>query len=351
VLFSLMSLHVEAHDPGLSAVDLQVEKSGIAATLTLALADVETLLQLDLDRDGEITTAEIAAARSSLEALASSSLEVRIDERPSSPTEVEVRIDESNAVHFRLRFEKEHDSHLSVRSLLIAQLPRGHRQYMAINDSAGNRVAERVLDAKESGFQLSLDEPTASIEAPRSFSQFLLLGIEHILTGYDHLVFLLGLLIAGVSFRSAAGIITSFTVAHSVTLALATLDIVRIPSGVVEPLIAVSIVYVGVENISRRELNRRWLLTFGFGLIHGFGFASVLNELGVASSGAASAAVPLLSFNLGVELGQIAIAAVVWPVIWKLREKPSFVSRFVPACSVLIALAGGLWLIERTMLK
>ena len=208
-----------------------------------------------------------------------------------------------------------------------------------------------MLDAKDSDLQVSLGERVASIEPPQSFSQFLLLGVEHILTGYDHLVFLIGLLIAGVSFTSAARIITSFTIAHSITLALATLDIVRISPGVVEPLIAVSIVYVGVENIFRRELKRRWLLTFGFGLIHGFGFASALSDLGIVSSGAASAAVPLLSFNLGVELGQIAIAAVVWPVIWKLRDKPSFVARFVPVCSTLIALAGGLWLIERTMMK
>jgi hydrogenase/urease accessory protein HupE len=313
---------------------------------------VETLVELDGNRDGEITAEEFAAARSNLETLAASSLEVRVDDRPESPTSVEVELDQSDAIHFRLGFDKESESHLQVRSLLIDRLPRGHRQYLAINDLQGNGLAERVLDSRESSLELNFGERTASIEGPpHSFSQFLLLGVEHILTGYDHLVFLVGLLIAGVSFRSAATIITSFTIAHSLTLALATLDVVRIAPGIVEPLIAVSIVYVGIENIFRREFKRRWLLTFGFGLIHGFGFASVLNELGVGAGAASGAALPLLSFNLGVELGQIAIAAVVWPVIWKLREKPSFVTRFVPACSMLIAVAGGLWLIERTMMK
>ncbi|HEV8487331.1 MAG TPA: HupE/UreJ family protein, partial [Blastocatellia bacterium] len=186
---------------------------------------------------------------------------------------------------------------------------------------------------------------------PLSFSQFLLLGIEHILTGYDHLVFLLGLLIAGASFKAAAKIITSFTVAHSITLALATLGVVRISPGIVEPLIAVSIIYVGLENIFRREMSRRWLLTFCFGLVHGFGFAAVLSELGIGSGGLAGAAIPLLSFNLGVELGQVVIAGAALPLIWKLRNRPSFVARFVPVCSVLVAVAGGFWLLERTMLK
>jgi hypothetical protein len=98
-------------------------------------------------------------------------------------------------------------------------------------------------------------------------------------------------------------------------------------------------------------LKRRWLLTFCFGLVLGFGFASVLSELGIGSGGMASAAIPLLSFNLGVELGQVVIAGAALPLIWKLRDKPSFVARFVPVCSMFVAVAGGFWLIERTMLK
>jgi hydrogenase/urease accessory protein HupE len=117
----------------------------------------------------------------------------------------------------------------------------------------------------------------------------------------------------------------------------------------VEPLIAASIVYVGVENLVQRGAPKgRWLLTFTFGLVHGFGFASVLRELGVAS-GTSGIVVPLVSFNLGVEVGQIAVAALVLPVVWKLKRRPSFIPRYVPACSILIALAGGCWLIERVL--
>jgi hypothetical protein len=117
---------------------------------------------------------------------------------------------------------------------------------------------------------------------------------------------------------------------------------------VVEPLIAASIVYVGIENIFSRNLDRRWLLTFGFGLVHGFGFASVLRELGIGS-GAGGTAIPLVSFNLGVEIGQIAIALIILPAVWKLRAQPTFITKYVPACSVLITLIGAFWLVERIL--
>src|SRR5207248_3078790 len=118
-------------------------------------------------------------------------------------------------------------------------------------------------------------------------------------TGCDHLCFLFGLLVVGGRFLSSAKIITSFTVAHSLTLALATFNVVSLPSRIVEPLIAASIVYVGVENLFRRDLDKRWLLAFGFGLVHGLGFASALREAGIGADNGAGVVVPLVSFNLG----------------------------------------------------
>jgi hydrogenase/urease accessory protein HupE len=182
-----------------------------------------------------------------------------------------------------------------------------------------------------------------------SFFRFLVVGVEHILTGYDHLAFLLALLLAGGTLRSNAKIITSFTVAHSLTLALATLGLVNISPAVVEPLIAVSVVFVGVENLIRRRFAARWLVTFGFGLVHGLGFASTLRELGIGALGARSA-IPLLSFNLGVELAQIAIAALVLPLVWRLEQRPAFTLRHVPALSLLITLAGVYWFVARTLI-
>jgi hydrogenase/urease accessory protein HupE len=334
-----------AHDPGLSAVDLKPEGATLNVHLAFARADIETRTPLDADRDGQVSAAELDAARPALEALGRDAIAPRVDGRPLVPAEIAVRADDSNAIHFDLRFDGAAGARLQLESRLIGQLALGHKQFLTVRSENGEARGARLLDARNNSYELDL---AAIAERPSTFSGFLTLGIEHILMGFDHLAFLLALLLAGGSLREAAKIITSFTAAHSITLALATFNLVNLPASVVEPLIAVSIVYVGVENLLGRETRRRWLLTFGFGLIHGFGFASVLGELGVgASSG--GAAVPLLAFNLGVEIGQIAIAALVLPVIWKLRERPRFVLQYAPAASVLIALAGGYWLIERTL--
>jgi hydrogenase/urease accessory protein HupE len=187
----------------------------------------------------------------------------------------------------------------------------------------------------------------ALFEIVRSFANFLSLGVKHILTGYDHLLFLFGLLIVARGFVSALTIITSFTIAHSITLAVATLHLVQIPSRIVEPLIAASIVFVGVENLLRGDIpNARRMVPFGFGLIHGFGFASALRAADIGS-GAGGIVLPLFSFNLGVELGQVMVAAVALPIIWKLRENPMFVARWAPACSAAVVLLGSFWLVER----
>lgn len=180
---------------------------------------------------------------------------------------------------------------------------------------------------------------------------FLRLGVAHIWTGYDHLLFLLGLLVVCRSFRSMVVIISSFTVAHSITLALATLDLVNLPGRLVEAIIAGSIFYVGMENLIRRgaEPRGRGAVTFAFGLVHGLGFATVLRQLGVGAAGH-GIAVPLFSFNLGVELGQIAIAAIFLPLIWQLRKNAAFLRYGIPLLSGLVAALGLYWLLERAIL-
>ncbi len=141
-------------------------------------------------------------------------------------------------------------------------------------------------------------------------SSFVLLGIEHIFTGYDHVLFLISLLmLSGATLRYLANVVTAFTVAHSITLSLAVLDVVSLPSQWVESAIALTIVYVAMENFWRKEPGKRWLVTFGFGLVHGLGLASVLQEIGLPKT---NLAISLASFNIGVELGQLAIVALVY---------------------------------------
>jgi hydrogenase/urease accessory protein HupE len=350
LLLSAYSI-THAHDPGLSAVDLRLNRSQLLVTLTFARSDIEPLCVIDANHDGKISAEELSFAGPQLEAIASGALDVKFDYRAASARDLKVDIDDSNAVHFHLRFPADINSRLSLRSTILSNLARGHKQYLSLRDDHGKVIAERMLDANGDEFETNLSDELFSESKLESFRRFLVLGVEHILTGYDHLAFLLALLLAGGSLREVAKIITSFTLAHSITLALATFDVVRLPAGVVEPLIAVSIIYVGLENLWRRDLlRRRWLLTFGFGLIHGLGFATALRELGIGS-GVKEAVAPLLSFNLGVEFGQIAIAALLLPLIWKLRRRPAFLLRYVPVCSAVVAVLGSYWLLERTLLK
>lgn len=211
-----------------------------------------------------------------------------------------------------------------------------------------------MLSANDNSFQINLPARTLSTATQsnsHSFLEFLKLGIEHILSGYDHLLFLFALMVVCRDLRSILTVITCFTIAHSITLGLATLDIVRLPGRIVEPLIAASIAYVGMENLIRGDSPKgRTLIAFSFGLVHGLGFADALQELGI-TSGQFGIVVPLVGFNLGVEVGQLSVAAIVLPILRQLRRNPSFVHQWVPVCSVAVALAGSYWMVERIMQK
>jgi len=151
-------------------------------------------------------------------------------------------------------------------------------------------------------------------------SSFFLMGVQHILLGWDHLLFLACLLLLGGSFWGLLKIVTAFTVAHSISLALAALDVVSLPPRLVESLIALSIAYVAAENIFFRDraASKRWMIAFGFGLVHGFGFASVLREAGLPKAGLIWS---LLGFNLGVEAGQAMVVALTMPLLLWLGKR------------------------------
>jgi hydrogenase/urease accessory protein HupE len=267
----------------------------------------------------------------------------------------EVELKEEDGVGLVIVYPRPTAGPLRFEATYLSRLPAGHRTTLTLKDERDVVRRTELLTASNAAVEVPLPPGDADAEAPGaarpvSFWAFLKLGVEHILTGYDHLLFLLGLLVACRRFKSMALIVTCFTVAHSVTLALAALDLVNLPAGVVEPLIAASIVFVGVENLLRSEEPKwRWALTFGFGLIHGFGFAGVLKEIGLGTS-TSSLLVALFSFNLGVELGQLAVTALVLPVLWKLRDVPAFARYGRVAVSAVVALAGAYWLVQRLFL-
>jgi hydrogenase/urease accessory protein HupE len=311
---------VQAHDPGLSASELRIQKGELTAEVAFSMTDAVRV------ESGHL-------------------LEIRADGQTIAPDTRE-RLVEDSDIRFKFTYSLPQAATLTVRSVAFDRLPSAHRQYLTIRDDANRLVLEQVLDVQAGEIEI----PRSASHPQHTCGAFLAVGIVHILTGYDHLLFLGGLLLVGGRLRSVAKIITSFTVAHSITLGAATFDLVRLSSRLVEPLIAATIVFVGIENLVRRgEVDRRWVLTFVFGLVHGLGFASALKELGIGAG--AEAAVPLLSFNLGVEVGQLAVAIVVLPAIWRLSARPLFAKRFVPACSVAVALVGTYWLVERAFLR
>jgi len=179
-------------------------------------------------------------------------------------------------------------------------------------------------------------------------------GIHHIAIGPDHILFVLGLLLLGGGLARLLKIITSFTVAHSITLALASLGLVRLPSRLVEPMIALSIVFVAVETLRAKDVehavnDRRALLAFAFGLVHGFGFASVLAEFGLPREALGWS---LAGFNVGVEIGQAVIVLLVAPPLaWLSRRAPAAHARLVRVLAAGIAAAGGFWFVQRLLAR
>lgn len=348
IVFASTLFRTFAHDPGLSTATIRLGSDKLEAVLVFAMADAGEIVALPKDSDGLLLKDKLPETARKLQEIAGQALGVTFDDTLVKATETRCRFDSSDNASVYISFAAQPFSKLTVRSKWLAMLPPGHRQFLSLQDSADHVLAERLLSANSDSVTIeSVSVSAAGTPAGRSFRDFLVMGVQHIWTGYDHLMFLFGLLIVTRNFGSSVRIITCFTIAHSITLAAATLSLVHISSRIVEPLISASIVYVGVENLVRGgDPKGRWLLTFAFGLVHGLGFASVLRELGVGANGS-GVAVPLVSFNLGVEVGQLAIAGVALPIIWWLREKPVVVRRWVPACSTLVALMGCYWFVQR----
>ena len=338
-----------AHDVGLSLATVRITPTNLTAEVGFAVRDVAVLDGSDIDRDGKITWAEFEAKRAELDRVFGSGVRISGDGVGLAVTAIEYQLDALDNLEVRFRFETSPARSFEIVLPYLKAWPAGHRTYVTVLGPADEKLSERLLDKDAPAIVVIVGTPAPSAgshEPARSFLGFVLLGIEHIGTGYDHLLFLFGLLLVARNLRAALLVVTSFTLAHSLTLGLATLNLINLRPALTEPLIALSIVYVGVENLlTHGEPKRRWLLTFAFGLIHGFGFATVLRDLGVSAAG--GVAQPLFAFNLGVEIGQLAVAAVLLPAIWKLRPNETFVRRVVPGGCVALVVAGGFWFWQR----
>jgi hydrogenase/urease accessory protein HupE len=351
-LLLFLTLSSQAHDPGLSTATVRVGDRQIEVLLGFARQDAAFLISANASAADIGTPEGFQAMRPELEAVSAGGFNLYLGEQRAVAAQTTAQLKDSTNVEILLRFRRTNATQLRLLSMLLERFPFGHREFLSVQAASGASLGEAMLSAKKNAFQINLPAVSALTVSSResySFLEFLRLGVEHILTGYDHLLFLFALMVVCRDLRSIFTVITCFTIAHSITLGLATLDIVRLPGRVVEPMIAASIAYVGIENLVRGDSPKwRTLIAFSFGLVHGLGFADALRELGI-KSGQFGIVVPLVGFNLGVELGQLCVAAIVLPILWNLRRKPSFVRRWVPGCSLAVAFAGSYWMLERVM--
>ena len=237
-------------------------------------------------------------------------------------------------------------SRLTVREDWRALFGEHYQTILSIRTPQGSQ--ERILGGDAPDAKRAVTVELAAGPSLSGWLDFLWLGIEHILGGIDHLLFLVALLAHTRRLWGVVKIVTAFTIAHSVTLSLAVLGLIDVPGRIVEPLIAASIVWVAVENLiwPGREW-RRWLVSFCFGLMHGLGFAGALAELNLQGAALVRA---LVGFNIGVELGQVAFIAVFLPLLaW--ASRPAALQRLPQAASLLVAVMGGFWFVQRVFFE
>lgn len=345
---------LRAHTPGTSYCKIAIAEDELAVTFTFDVATLLRMAPLDANGDGQLTQPELLAATPTIADFLRRSVFLELNERetafgqvtpPLWPLDAAAGIPSADwsqrlaAFTFRNPLLHAPDS-VALTFGFFGTLGERHT---VLGNFVFNRAENPVVFTRfEPDY---LFDTGYRVPAWHQFRQYLRVGLSHIFLGYDHIAFLLALLFVA-RFREVIGIVTAFTVAHSLTLALATLDLVTLPPRLVESAIAASIVYVAAENICRdpeRSGPHRWRVTFAFGLVHGFGFASVLRELGLPSEGLARS---LLAFNLGVELGQLAIAAACWPLLHLAARKP-WAPRLRLAVSTALLLFGLAWLIDR----
>lgn len=350
---------VHAHKASDAFLRLQVEGTTVAGRWDIALRDLALVLPLDADGDGDITWGELRARQGEIAAYALAQLQLAAGGPCASKATGHKVERHTDGVYAVIEFAAQCPraiSTLDVRYGLLAQQDAQHRGLLTLVADGKSQAAVLRNDAPPQRYELSA--PSAG----RTFSTYLVEGIWHIWTGFDHLLFLITLLLPAVLVRegrewrprasstSAAQdvfwVVTAFTLAHSITLAAAATGWVSLPSRWVESVIALSVVLAALNNIFPVVSRRRWPMAFGFGLVHGLGFASALIEMGLPQGAFALA---LAAFNLGVEVGQIAVVLAVLPLALWLRHGTFYRRGVMTAGSLAIVVVAGVWLVERSL--
>ena len=343
----LVSGMAHAHKPSDSYLVLAADGKELRGQWDIALRDLEYAIGLDADGDGAITWGELRKKQSEVAAYAFARFTVRDCKIKPGAMLVDEHTDGGYAVlQFTADCGEALPRRLELEYSLFADLDPTHRGLLRAQ--FGEQTVTGVLGPDQP--RLSLDpEGRTRLE---QFFDYAREGVWHIWIGFDHVLFLLSLLLPAVlsaprfapAFWEVFRVVTAFTVAHSITLALASLSVVSLPSRLVESAIAASVVLAALNNLFPVVQRGRWLVAFTFGLIHGFGFASVLTELGLPKE---SLLLALVGFNLGVEAGQLCIVAAFLPIAYTLRDSWIYRRVVVVGGSALIVAIAALWMIER----
>jgi hypothetical protein len=350
----------QAHISSNGFLTLEVQGSRVSGSIELAIRDGELAVGLDHDGNGKVTWGELKSSEAALQNYVRGHLRLAGEDGPCAigfrPVEVNDRVDGS---YLWLPLTGECRGALKRLfidyTLLEAEDP-SHRGLLTLTAN-GTQTAVLGGTAGIRHFELN------NVSSWSALVEYLRAGIWHIWSGIDHLLFLLSLLlpavlvrqrnrwdgvpIAGPAFINILKVVTAFTLAHSITLALAAFDVIRLPSRITESVIAASIIIAALNNVFPRVTQGRWRIAFAFGLLHGFGFASVLGEMGLPQG---ARLVSLVGFNLGVEAGQLAVVLAVMPLAYFLRSTNFYRRGVMPWGSAAIAGLASFWLVQRALL-
>jgi hypothetical protein len=357
---------VQAHTPSETYLTLQLAGTNLTAQWDVALRDLQQGLGLETVDTRALSAEELSRREEALALDTVGRLELKADGGllPLKVTDyftVALHNGEYARVQFAAEGLKELPAVLDLEAKALFSIDVAMHGVLRLDHEGRTETA--VFNAERSSYQFNLSEPASKW---RQWATFVWEGIWHIWIGFDHILFLVALLLPAVLRRSSqvdrrpAGwegverfrpafinvlkIVTAFTVAHSLTLSLAVLEVVQLPARLVESVIALSVALAALNNLAPRVGGQGWMVAFGFGLVHGFGFANVLGELGLPPGALALA---LVGFNVGVELGQLAIVALFLPGAFALRRSWLYQTVILKFGSVLIVLIAMAWMLER----
>ena len=354
----LLASSSHAHKPSDSYLSFKVSGSVIDGQWDIALRDLDFAIGLDADGDATITWGEVKEKHNDIAAYAFSRLALSADGH-SCPLQVTDHLidDHTDGAYAVLRFSAncgQAIDKLQAKYSLLFDVDPQHKGLLRLEYEGSTRTGVFTPESASQEFAMG------SVGKFSQFVDYFREGVWHIWIGFDHILFLLALLLPAVVYRregkwlaveglkpaffSVLKIVTAFTLAHSITLSLATLGVISLPSRWVESVIAASVVIAALNNVFPLFRDRRWAMAFGFGLIHGFGFASVLSDLGLPGD---TLVLALIGFNVGVEAGQLAIVAGFLPLAYLLRGTILYRRIVLSGGSFLIATLAAIWLVER----